>query len=341
MRIQIGDINLLSLQDWNEYNLVYWLIGVLIILYSLYYIIISQISDNKNNKPRWAVKIEPNLDYKIVSQDQIEHTRDFLSQLHALARHYYTNEIIGLNIFNVSGKLEYYITSTSNTSLISISEALSKNKNLDVKIGQIFDWNNQEILKNYRACYYSQVKLQKKDYPIKHDSVTFSTGLINTLASVPSSGIAFTLLPYDYQSKFELKIRKLLHQKQNEKGMLYVQEHNKIRAGRLTEKNKFPLFLTKIELFSQSKEQLKIITSQFNSLSTGSNKFYSFGATKYNRQIIQNKIHCQYWFSWLMPKPHFYLNSSELAYLWQPVKAGYIVSEQNYADQTPYDLNAK
>jgi hypothetical protein len=132
------------------------------------------------------------------------------------------------------------------------------------------------------------------------------------------------LLPYNHHSKLERRVRTLLQQKHNDKGMTYVPEHNKTVAKQLEEKNKQPLFLAKIEVFGSSRQSIKQITSRFNSLSTNMNKFYSYGIVKYNKNKIENKIHSEFWFSGFLPKPHFYLNSAELACLWQPV---YIIQE--------------
>jgi hypothetical protein len=320
MRIQFGDINLLSLQDWNDYNLFYILVGVLVVLYCIYYFVVESISDSKNKKVRYALPITFNFDQKNVTQTSIETVRDFFSQIHSLSRQYYTNEIIGLNIINVGGRLESYITLTSQSSLNAIKEALFKDRNLQIEVGDIVLWSDKNSLSNGQDLFITQLKLQKSDYPIKHDSLTFGSDLITALFETDGAVLALILLPYDYQSKFEQRIRKLNQQKQTDKGIMYQSEHNKVIAKQLEDKSKYPLFLVKIELIAPTSQSIKQITSKFNTLSTSQNKFYSVGTTAFSKMKIENKIHCEYSYSWLMPKPHFYLNSQELACIWQPLK---------------------
>ncbi len=132
--------------------------------------------------------------------------------------------------------------------------------------------------------------------------------------------MSLTLLPYDYQSKLEQQIRKLDQQKQSSTGMMYTPEHNKVIVKQLEDKSKHSIFLVKIEIIAPTIQSIKQITSKFNTLSTSHNKFYSVGTTVINKRGIENKIHCEYSYSWLMPKPQFYLNSQELACIWQPIK---------------------
>jgi hypothetical protein len=320
MRIQFGDINLLSLQDWSDYNLFYILVGVLIVLYCLYYFVVESISDSKNKKVRYALPITFNFDQKNVTQTSIETVRDFFSQIHSLSRQYYTNEIIGLNIINASGKLDSYITSTSQTSLNAIKEALFKDRNLQIEVGDIVPWSDKHSVSNGQDFFITQLKLQKSDFPIKHDSLTFGSDLITTLFETDGAVLSLTLDPYDYQSKFEQRVKKLNQQKQTDKGVMYQSEHNKVIAKQLEDKSKYPIFLVKIEIIAPTSQSIKQITSKFNTLSTSQNKFYSVGTTTFNKRKIENKIHCEYSYSWLMPKPHFYLNSQELACIWQPLK---------------------
>lgn len=330
MRIQFGDINLLSLQDWNDYNLFYILVGVLVVLYCLYYFIVESISDSKNKKTRYALQIIFNFDQKNVTQTSIEKVRDFFSQIHSLSRQYYTNEIIGLNIINAGGKLDSYITSTSQTSLNAIKEALFKDRNLQIEVSDIVPWSDKNSLSNGQDLFITQLKLQKPDFPIKHDSLNFGSDLITTLFETDGSILSLTLLPYDYQSKFEQRVRKLNQQKQTSTGMMYTPEHNKVITKQLEDKSKQPIFLVKIEIIAPTSQSIKQITSKFNTLSTSHNKFYSVGTTAFNKRKIQNKIHCEYSYSWLMPKPHFYLNSQELACIWQPIK---VVGRGDLIDQ--------
>jgi hypothetical protein len=117
-------------------------------------------------------------------------------------------------------------------------------------------------------------------------------------------------------------VRKLNQQKQTEKGVMYQSEHNKAIAKQLEDKSKYPIFLVKIEIIAPTNQSIKQITSKFNTLSTSQNKFYSVGTTGFNKKKIENKIHSEYSYSWLMPKPHFYLNSQELACIWQPLRVG-------------------
>lgn len=320
MRIQFGDINLLSMQDWNDYNLFYILVGFLVICYCIYYFIIECFSDSKNKKARFALPVTFNFDQKNVTQTTIEVVRDFFSQIHSLSQHYYTNEIVGLNIINTNGRLECYINSTSEASIKAIKEALFKNRNLQIGVGDIFLWNDKNLLPNERDFFATQLKLQKSNYPIKNDSLTFGSDLMTALAETDGSVLSLTLLPYEYQSKFEQQARRLNNPKQNQKGAMYTPEYNKVIAKQLEEKSKHPIFLTKIEIITLSGQSTKQFTSKFNTLSTNQNKFYSTGAIPLHKRKITNKIHCQYWFSLLMPKPHFYLNTQELACIWQPLK---------------------
>ena len=320
MRIQLGDINLLSAQDWNDYNLIYILVGIVVVLYCLYYFVVESISDAKNKKIRFALPITFNFDQRNVTQAYIEQVRDFFAQIHSLSRHYYTNEIVGLNLINTNNQLECYITSTSKDSVNAIQEALFKNHNLQIGVGEIFPWTDKNSLPNNQDRFITQLKLQKPNYPIKSDSLTFGSNLISTFFETNRSVLSLTLLAYEYQSKFEKQAQKHNSLKQNEKGVMYVQEHNKAIAKQLEEKSKYPIFLAKIEIITTSVQSAKQFTSKFNTLSTNQNQFYSTGTMAFQKRKIENQIHCQYWFSKFMPSPHFYLNAQELACIWQPVK---------------------
>ena len=320
MRIQINEINLLSLQDWNDYNLFYILVGILALLYFLYYFTIESLSDSKNKKIRFALPITFNFDQRNVTQTSIETVRDFFSQIHSLSRYFYKNEIIGLNIINTGGRLDVNITSTSQSSLNAIKEVLFKNRNLQIAVSNIFPWNEKNIVENDQELYRAELKLQKPSYPIKSDSLTFGSDLISTLFETEGSILSLTLLPYEYQSKLEQQVRKLNQQKHTDKGIMYIPEHNKVSAKQIEEKSKYPIFLTKMEIIAPTRQSIKQITSKFNILSTSQNKFYTMDSILFKKRKLDNKIHSEYWFSWLMPKPHFYLNAQELACIWQPIK---------------------
>jgi hypothetical protein len=320
MRIKIGNINLLSLQDWSDYNLFYILVGALLILYCVYYFTVESISDSKNRKVRYSLPVTFSFDQKNITQTSIEAVRDFFSQIHSLSNDRYNNEVIGLNIVNNNGTIESNITLTSESSLNTIKEALLKNRSSQIEVGDISIWNGNYILTNDQKLLVSQLKIQKNNYPIKCESLTFGADLINSIYETNNSILSLTLLPYNYQSKFEYRARGLLQPKQNDKGAMYVSENNKVIAKQLEEKSRYPLFLTKIEIIAFNNQSIRQITSKFNILSSNHNRFYPTNIKNLKKNKIENKINIRYWFSGLMPKYHFYLNSQELACIWQPLK---------------------
>ena len=354
MKIQIGDINLLSPADWINYNLAYFLCAGLFLVYFTYYILILILSDLKNNQTRYILPLTFEFEEKNITQYTIEKVRDLLSQVYTLSNNGGTNDIIGLNILSINNNLNTNITSTSKSSLEAIKEVILKNRNLKIKTRDIFDRkrvglnkisinevssneNSNKIISS-KSFFKTDLKLQRRDYPIKNDSVTFGIDLLHTVLTTQNVTFSVTLVPNNQQRILEQKSREYLVQKQTDKGIMYLSEQNKNISKQFEEKSKYPIFLTRIELLAPDKQTLSQISSQFSILSTNQNRFYYTGIRKFNRSNIQNRIQVEYWCSWLMPKTSFYLNTQELACIWEPIRIRTKVNEIEELETKLYKL---